>query len=89
MSRLKATSSPPTPRLEGCRSSSASSGKYSSSVDDNLQATVVQSMLCDTRRLGFAAVLAWRLEDEDPKFTFFNGDQPRPAYGVIQAFTGR
>lgn len=54
-------------------------GQKSERVDPALQAQVLSGFLQDADRLGFAAAFAWRLEDESPWFSFWDGTTPRPA----------
>jgi len=66
-------------------------GQKSKSRDPALQAQVVRKALANARRLGFAAALAWRLEDEqahDLRFSFYDGDRARPALDVMRAAAG-
>jgi hypothetical protein len=61
-------------------------GQKKSSADPALQARVVRGMLADANRLGLYAALAWRLEDESSTYTFYDGNQPRPALAEVKAF---
>tara|TARA_R110002072_G_scaffold7156_1_gene39288 strand:- start:1250 stop:2323 length:1074 start_codon:yes stop_codon:yes gene_type:complete len=66
-------------------------GQASKSVDPALQARVVRRSLADAKRLGFAAALAWRLEDEqahDLRFSFYDGAQARPALQTMREAAG-
>jgi hypothetical protein len=58
-------------------------GQASKAKDPALQSKVVSAFLADAKRLGFEAALAWRLEDEDPRFSFFDGATPRPAVAAF------
>ncbi|HBP16653.1 MAG TPA: hypothetical protein DEA08_02520 [Planctomycetes bacterium] len=60
-------------------------------LDPSLQAAVVRRATADAKRLGFAAALAWRLEDSQPhdlRFSFYDGDRPRPALNEMRAAAG-
>lgn len=66
-------------------------GQKSKQVDPALQARVARSLLAQARRRGFAAAFAWRLEDEqahDRRFSFYDGERPRPALNVMRAAAG-
>jgi hypothetical protein len=66
-------------------------GQKSQSRDPALQARVVRRALAHAKALGFAAALPWRLEDEqahDLRFSFYDGDRPRPALNVMRAAAG-
>lgn len=66
-------------------------GQKSESRDPALQARVVRKALAHAKRLGFAAALSWRLEDEqahDLRFSFYDGDRARPALNVMRAAAG-
>lgn len=66
-------------------------GQKSAKLDPALQARALRGALADAKRLGFAAVLAWRLEDQqahDLRFSFYDGDRPRPALNVMRAAAG-
>lgn len=66
-------------------------GQKSKQSDPALQARVVRRALAHAKRLGFAGVFAWRLEDRqahDLRFSFYDGDQPRPALDVMRAAAG-
>lgn len=66
-------------------------GQKSQAIDDALQARVVRRAIADAKRLGFAAVLAWRLEDRqahDLRFSFYAGDRPRPALNAMREASG-
>jgi hypothetical protein len=57
-------------------------GQAKKGVDPALQARVLRGILADAKHQGFAAVLAWRLVDTQPadvRFSFWDGDRPRPA----------
>jgi hypothetical protein len=63
-------------------------GQKTTTVDAGLQAQVTERFLADARRLGFAAALAWRIEDWQSNglhFTFWERDgRPRPAVEVMR-----
>lgn len=64
-------------------------GQDRSKDDPAHQARVTRGLLEDARRLGFAGAFAWRLEDRQPdgkRFSFFDGDRPRPAYEEMRKF---
>ncbi|MCA8920234.1 MAG: hypothetical protein KDD82_00415, partial [Planctomycetes bacterium] len=66
-------------------------GQKRAELDPALQARVVRGMLADAKRLGFSAAFAWRLEDaqaHDLRFSFYDGDRPRPALNVMRAAAG-
>jgi hypothetical protein len=61
-------------------------GQKAARVDDDLQRRVTAAFLANARRLGFAAALGWRFDDErpnDPSFvpslSYLRNGQPRPA----------
>ena len=65
--------------------------KQTRPIKVRLQARVVSGMLAHAKRLGFSAALAWRLEDKqahDIRFSFYDGDRPRPALNVMRAAAG-
>jgi hypothetical protein len=65
-------------------------GHLSERTDAPLQARVLRGILEDARRLGFAAVFPWRLEEAPgARFSFFDGDVPRPALAVMRDFAAR
>lgn len=61
-------------------------GQSSKDVDPKLQAKVLRELLEDAASHGFSAVLAWQLTDEEKRFAFYDGDQPRPAIQVLRDF---
>lgn len=66
-------------------------GQKAPQVDPALQARVTRTFLAHAKRLGFAAAFAWRLSDEqahDRRFSFYDGDRPRPALNVMRAAAG-
>ena len=66
-------------------------GQKRKQVDPALQARVTAGVLAQAQRLGFSAVFAWRLEDEqahDRRFSFYDGARPRPALNVMRAAAG-
>ncbi len=66
-------------------------GQEAQRDDPALQARVTERFLTDAERLGFHAAFAWRLEDQqahDRRFSFFDGDRPRPAYDVMRRWAG-
>lgn len=64
-------------------------GQDEKDVDPELQAKVVRGVLADAKRLGFSGALVWRLEDKQPadkRFSFYDGDVPRPAVSEIKKY---
>ncbi len=62
-------------------------GQARDADDPAHQARVTRDLLTDARRLGFAAAFAWRLEDRQEggrRFSFYDGDTPRPALEVMR-----
>jgi hypothetical protein len=55
-------------------------------LDPITQTKVAQGLLADAARLGFAAALAWQLEDADQRLTLYDRDTPRPAVAAIAQF---
>ena len=64
-------------------------GQDEKGVDPELQAKIVRGVLADAKRLGFSGALVWRLEDKQPadkRFSFYDGDVPRPAVAEIKKY---
>lgn len=65
-------------------------GQSKTSVDAALQSRVAERCLAEARRAGFAAALAWRLEDSQAtgeQFSFFEPDgRERPALAVMRRY---
>lgn len=62
-------------------------GQEKKTIDPQLQARITRGILEDGKRLGFAAVFAWRLVDEqehDKRLSYWDGETPRPAVAVVK-----
>ncbi len=63
-------------------------GQKKQAIDPTLQARIVKGVVEDAKKLGFAGVFVWRLIDEqahDKRFSFWDGDVPRPAVAVMKS----